>query len=75
MFLVGHGMAAGFISVRTGVVKEIGRFGRYLPKAGRPLKSPTMEGLAFESFDRKFLVYSKWEPNDEIWKVPIAGGQ
>src|SRR5207249_6823195 len=29
---------------------------------------------AFESFDRKLLFYSKWQA-DEIWRIPIPGGQ
>jgi Tol biopolymer transport system component len=46
-----------------------------MPAQGGPATQVTHNGgfEAFESFDRKFLFYSKWEP--EIWKIPIAGGQ
>src|SRR6266850_1864659 len=43
LFLVGHGTAAGFIPPRTEVVKEIGKYGRCLVRAGQPLKSPKRE--------------------------------
>ncbi|HEX2520475.1 MAG TPA: hypothetical protein VHP35_00015, partial [Terriglobia bacterium] len=48
-----------------------------MPAEGGPATQVTHNGgfEAFESFDRKFLFYSKWEPTGEIWKIPIAGGQ
>jgi eukaryotic-like serine/threonine-protein kinase len=48
-----------------------------MPVEGGPATQVTQNGgfEAFESFDRKFLFYSKWDPGDEIWRLPIAGGQ
>ena len=48
-----------------------------MPAEGGPATQVTQNGgfEAFESFDRKFLFYSTWKPPDEIWKMPIAGGQ
>jgi Tol biopolymer transport system component len=49
-----------------------------MPAEGGPATQVTHNGgfEAFESFDRRSLFYSKWgEPGDEIWKIPIAGGQ
>jgi hypothetical protein len=47
-----------------------------MPAEGGPATQVTQNGglEAFESFDGKFLFYSKWKPDDEIWKIPIAGG-
>jgi Tol biopolymer transport system component/DNA-binding winged helix-turn-helix (wHTH) protein len=48
-----------------------------MPAEGGPATQVTQNGgfEAFESFDRRFLFYSKWDPRDEIWKIPVAGGQ
>ncbi len=47
-----------------------------MPAEGGPATQVTQNGgfEAFESFDRKWLFYSKWDPSDEIWRIPIAGG-
>ena len=47
-----------------------------MPAEGGPATQVTQKGGfgAFESFDRKWLFYSKWNPSDEIWRIPIAGG-
>jgi WD40 repeat protein len=49
-----------------------------MPGEGGPATQVTQKGVAFEafeSFDRTLLFYSKPDPADEIWKIPIAGGQ
>jgi Tol biopolymer transport system component/DNA-binding winged helix-turn-helix (wHTH) protein len=48
-----------------------------MPAEGGPASQVTHNGgfEALESFDRKFLFYSKRDPPDEIWKIPVAGGQ
>ena len=48
-----------------------------MPAEGGPATQVTQKGgfEAFESFDRKLLFYSTWKPPDEIWTIPIAGGQ
>ena len=48
-----------------------------MPAEGGPASQVTQNGgfEAFESFDRKFLFYSKRDPRDEIWRMPIVGGQ
>jgi hypothetical protein len=48
-----------------------------MPAEGGPAIQITSHGgfEAIESFDRKFLFYSKFQRADALWRIPISGGQ